>query len=323
MIASDDVRRVTFDKAMRGYRCDDVDDYLKQVADSLDYLTAENDDLQKKLQVLAQRIEQYRAEEDTLHTALINAQRLGENVIKEAKQKAAEILRTANIKAEDREMRARDEVEIAMQRLANVQRETADFKRSLMDMYRKHIELISQIPDGSEKAQQDAAPVQPIQQEEPAPEPAAYAQPEPETAYEAAPAEAKPYQEPAAEAYYEEKTAPAYEEAPAFDEPYEEGPVLEPLPEEKIDTVEFAIAPKADELEEQPEPAPAPRFKPGAGLYGDDTDADEEPAPPKKPARSRSSRAKSGTGRTRKRKESGGDALPAALDAFSGVDFES
>lgn len=49
MIASDDVRRVTFDRAMRGYRCEDVDDYLRQVADGIDSLAAENDDLQKKL----------------------------------------------------------------------------------------------------------------------------------------------------------------------------------------------------------------------------------------------------------------------------------
>lgn len=72
MIASDDVRRVTFDRAMRGYRCEDVDDYLKQVADSIDSLAAENDDLQKKLVILAQRIDQYRADEDTLSTTMIN-----------------------------------------------------------------------------------------------------------------------------------------------------------------------------------------------------------------------------------------------------------
>ena len=77
MIASEDVRRVTFERAMRGYRCEDVDDYLKQVADSMDALSAENEDLQKKLVVLAQRIDQYRAEEDTLRTTMINAQRLG------------------------------------------------------------------------------------------------------------------------------------------------------------------------------------------------------------------------------------------------------
>ena len=92
MISSEDVRRVTFEKAFQGYRRDDVDDYLKQVAQSMDELAAQNDDLQKKLVVLAQRIDQYRAEEDTLRTTMINAQRLGENVIREAKQKAAEML---------------------------------------------------------------------------------------------------------------------------------------------------------------------------------------------------------------------------------------
>ena len=75
MISSEDVRRVTFEKAFQGYRRDDVDDYLKQVAQSMDELAAQNDDLQKKLVVLAQRIDQYRAEEDTLRTTMINAQR--------------------------------------------------------------------------------------------------------------------------------------------------------------------------------------------------------------------------------------------------------
>ena len=35
MISSEDVRRVTFEKAFQGYRRDDVDDYLKQVAQSM------------------------------------------------------------------------------------------------------------------------------------------------------------------------------------------------------------------------------------------------------------------------------------------------
>ncbi len=122
MISSEDVRRVTFDKAMRGYRCDDVDDYLKQVAESMDALAAKNDEMQKNLVVLAQRIDQYRAEEDTLRTTMINAQRLGENVIREAKQKAAEIIRAANMKADDREQRARDDVELAKQEIVTLKR---------------------------------------------------------------------------------------------------------------------------------------------------------------------------------------------------------
>ena len=147
MVSSEDVRRVTFEKAMRGYRCDDVDDYLKQVAESMETLSAQNDDLQKKLVVLAQRIDQYRAEEDTLRTTMINAQRLGENVIREAKQKAAEIIRTANMKAEDREQRARDDVELAKQEIVTLKSEADSFKRSLLDMYRKHINMISKLTE--------------------------------------------------------------------------------------------------------------------------------------------------------------------------------
>ena len=188
MIASDDVRRVTFDRAMRGYRCEDVDDYLKQVADSIDSLAAENDDLQKKLVILAQRIDQYRADEDTLSTTMINAQRLGENVIKEAKQKAAEIIRAANIKAEDREQRARDEVELAQQELVTIKQEADAFKKRLMDLYRQHIEMIAKIPEyHTNRAEQQAAQPQPEPQEapqQPAPQPveqpAPAPQPEPE-----------------------------------------------------------------------------------------------------------------------------------------------
>lgn len=184
----DDVRRVTFDRAMRGYRCEDVDDYLKQVADSIDSLAAENDDLQKKLVILAQRIDQYRADEDTLSTTMINAQRLGENVIKEAKQKAAEIIRAANIKAEDREQRARDEVELAQQELVTIKQEADAFKKRLMDLYRQHIEMIAKIPEyHTNRAEQQAAQPQPEPQEapqQPAPQPveqpAPAPQPEPE-----------------------------------------------------------------------------------------------------------------------------------------------
>ena len=78
---------------------------------------------------------------------MINAQRLGENVIKEAKQKAAEIIRAANIKAEDREQRARDEVELAQQELVTIKQEADAFKKRLMDLYRQHIEMIAKIPE--------------------------------------------------------------------------------------------------------------------------------------------------------------------------------
>lgn len=312
MISSEDVRRVTFDKAFQGYRREDVDAYLKEVAQAMDDLAAQNDDLQKKLVVLAQRIDQYRAEEDTLRTTMINAQRLGENVIREAKQKAAEIIRTANIKAEDREQRSRDDVELAKQEIVTLKSEADSFKRSLIEMYRKHINLINKLPDYT--PQPEDPPVRPMQ---PAAEPAP------------APVQAAPTEQPAVEPTY---TPPAAQPAPEPIQPpmqetaYYEEPA--PAPEaaapagEKVDTVEFAIAPHPEEPEEiAPTPIPeAPaidesRFQDISGLYDE---------PEAKPARRR--KASTTTKRTTRKKASAEpqeELNSPAFDNFEGVDFDS
>ena len=175
MISSEDVRHVTFDKAFQGYRREDVDDYLKQVAQAMDDLAAQNDDLQKKLVMLAQRIEKYRTMENSLSTSMINAQRMGDSIIRESKQKAAEIIRSANIKAEDREQRARDDVELAKQEIVTLKGEADSFKRSLIEMYRKHINLINKLPDYTRRPEDE-----PVSPPSPAPEQAAAPAAEPQ-----------------------------------------------------------------------------------------------------------------------------------------------
>lgn len=322
MISSEDVRHVTFDKAFQGYRREDVDDYLKQVAQAMDDLAAQNDDLQKKLVMLAQRIEKYRTMENSLSTSMINAQRMGDSIIRESKQKAAEIIRSANIKAEDREQRARDDVELAKQEIVTLKGEADSFKRSLIEMYRKHINLINKLPDYTRRPEDE-----PVPPPSPAPEQAAAPAAEPQPAVQApvytAPA-AQPVQEPAPV----QQTA----QMPAMQETaYHEPPTAQPVPEptesaraqgEKVDTVEFAIAPHPEEPEEA-EPAPIPVEEPAidetrlqdvSGLYDE---------PEAKPAR----RRKAGTARRTTRKKASDEPQEElnspAFDNFEGVDFDS
>ncbi|MEE0099110.1 MAG: DivIVA domain-containing protein [Gemmiger sp.] len=318
MISSEDVRRVTFEKAFQGYRRDDVDDYLKQVAQSMDELAAQNDDLQKKLVVLAQRIDQYRAEEDTLRTTMINAQRLGENVIREAKQKAAEIIRTANIKAEDREQRSRDDVELAKQEIVTLKSEADSFKRSLIEMYRKHINLINKLPDYT--PQPEDAPARPVQPAaEPVQAPIQTETPVEQPVMAAEPAYTPPAPQPAAEPASAPVQETAYYEEPASQ------PAAEPLrpAAEKVDTVEFAIAPHPEEPEE---PAPVPemeapaidetRFQDVSGLY------DEPEAKPVRRTRKTGTAAKRTT-RKKVSAEPQEELNSPAFDNFEGVDFDS
>lgn len=322
MISSEDVRHVTFDKAFQGYRREDVDDYLKQVAQAMDDLAAQNDDLQKKLVMLAQRIEKYRTMENSLSTSMINAQRMGDSIIRESKQKAAEIIRSANIKAEDREQRARDDVELAKQEIVTLKGEADSFKRSLIEMYRKHINLINKLPDYTRRPEDE-----PVPPPSPAPEQAAAPAAEPQPAVQA-PA----YTAPAAQPVPESAPVQQAAQMPAMQETaYYEPPTAQPVPEptesaraqgEKVDTVEFAIAPHPEEPEEA-EPAPIPVEEPAidetrlqdvSGLYDE---------PEAKPAR----RRKAGTARRTTRKKASDEPQEElnspAFDNFEGVDFDS
>ena len=322
MISSEDVRHVTFDKAFQGYRREDVDDYLKQVAQAMDDLAAQNDDLQKKLVMLAQRIEKYRTMENSLSTSMINAQRMGDSIIHESKQKAAEIIRSANIKAEDREQRARDDVELAKQEIVTLKGEADSFKRSLIEMYRKHINLINKLPDYTRRPEDEPVPP-PSPASEQVAAPAAEPQPAVQAPVYTAPA-AQPVPEPAP--VQQAAQVPAMQETA-----YYEPPTAQPVPEptesaraqgEKVDTVEFAIAPHPEEPEEA-EPAPIPVEEPAidetrlqdvSGLYDE---------PEAKPAR----RRKAGTNRRTTRKKASDEPQEElnspAFDNFEGVDFDS
>ena len=89
----EDIHNITFDRVMRGYKPEEVDEYLDKVAAELEKLQTEKADLQaqsseneKKMAILAEKVAQYRNDEETLKTALLNAQRMGESVIHEARQ---------------------------------------------------------------------------------------------------------------------------------------------------------------------------------------------------------------------------------------------
>ena len=162
MISSQEIRTVTFEKSMRGYRAEDVDSFLQQVADTIDELTKEKEESRKKLYILAQKIEEYRKDEDNLKTALLNAQRMGENVIHEAKQKAEEIIRKARIGAEDITRQAHEQVQDETLEYQRISAEVAAFKTNVLNLYRQHIESLSTLPGHEDEvpAEKEEEPVQ-------------------------------------------------------------------------------------------------------------------------------------------------------------------
>ena len=92
MLTPQDVRSVQFEKNLRGYRTEDVDRFLDKVEEQLQQNDAQAEQLRKQIadltaenQKLKGELQSFEADGDMLKSALINAQRMGENVIASAR----------------------------------------------------------------------------------------------------------------------------------------------------------------------------------------------------------------------------------------------
>lgn len=75
-----------------GYDRDEVNELLLEIIESYEAVFDENKELYRKMEILANRIEEYRADEDSIKTALITAQKMATQVTREAKEKAEQSL---------------------------------------------------------------------------------------------------------------------------------------------------------------------------------------------------------------------------------------
>lgn len=89
MLTPDKIKEKSFQTTGRGsYRAEDVDIFLDDVVASYEQMFKENGDLIKKISILAKKIEEYRADEESLKLALLNAQKLADRIVNEAKETA-------------------------------------------------------------------------------------------------------------------------------------------------------------------------------------------------------------------------------------------
>lgn len=149
MLTLDEIRNIQFTKGIGGYKTAEVDDFVDECIATVEALIGEKDETTKKLNVLADKLMEYRQEEDNIRTALLSAQKMGDAVVREANLKAEQIVKEANDKAAQIERIARAEIADEQATLEKMKAEVADFKAQILSIYRQHLELISNLPDVS------------------------------------------------------------------------------------------------------------------------------------------------------------------------------
>lgn len=148
MITAKEIREVKFNRSLGGYKPVEVDAFLDRCADAVEELTKLLNENERKMQVLAETVMDYRNQEDSIRSALISAQRMSESVISEARKQADDIRDAARADAEAMHEQAVADTAAEQEALRQIRQEVADFKAKLLATYREHLTLIG-ILEGS------------------------------------------------------------------------------------------------------------------------------------------------------------------------------
>ena len=103
MLTPQEVSERAFSKAsFGGYNMSQVDEFLDILTGDYSALYNENAVLKSKMKVLVDKVEEYRSTEEAMRKALMTAQRMADDLVQEAEQKKAELLKTAEAEAAGR-----------------------------------------------------------------------------------------------------------------------------------------------------------------------------------------------------------------------------
>ena len=147
MLSIDEIKNVSFRRAsIGGYRPEDVDNFIDQVLITIEQLRKEKSDLVKKMDILATRVEEYRAEEDAVRNAILSAQKVADNTVKEARAKAARLIEEsenlAKAKLYDLNVRIKQQKKQYTLLLAECNRVRDD----IVNNCNKHIVIANELP---------------------------------------------------------------------------------------------------------------------------------------------------------------------------------
>lgn len=148
MLTIDEIKNISFRKATLsgGYRAEDVDAFIDEVIATFEQQKKEKTNLVHKIDVLATRVEQYRADEETVRNALLASQKVSDACIKEAKDKAAKIVRDAERKAQVLVADANRMTAKEKENYLQLQADAVNLRSELIELYKSHIQSISDLP---------------------------------------------------------------------------------------------------------------------------------------------------------------------------------
>ena len=148
MLTPQEVSERAFPKAsFGGYNMAQVDEFLDVLTEDYSALYSENAVLKSKMKVLVEKVEEYRSTEEAMRKALMTAQRMADELVKEAQ-------------AQQQVESIRKEVEAEQYRLSCAKQETAAYVQKVKALHQQAQTYLDQLDQITPQQPQAEQPVQ-------------------------------------------------------------------------------------------------------------------------------------------------------------------
>lgn len=143
-IAPIDIAHKTFGRKMMGLDPEEVMDFMRNVADEMEALIRERNNLRETLREKELAVTEYKERDELLKSTITTAQKMSEKIQSDAEREARLILHDAHQKAEMIQRDARDSLKRIYQEITDLKRVRMQFENNMRALVQSHLTMLEQ-----------------------------------------------------------------------------------------------------------------------------------------------------------------------------------
>lgn len=145
MLAPHELKNKSFTKTLKGYNPAEVDEYIAFLLDKYAEAYKENNELDHKLRVVVTNLDEIKDEEESIRSTLISAQKMAQNIIADANEKADVITGAVKDRCDAVIAEFKEQLRAEKEEMWELRTRIVDFKKQLFDQYRGHLQAIKDV----------------------------------------------------------------------------------------------------------------------------------------------------------------------------------
>jgi cell division initiation protein len=138
-----DIEQQEFSRSFRGYNEEEVDDFLDKIVKDYEELINENVKLNEEIEKMQEKLKEFSEIEETLRSALLNAQKSAEEMKGRVESEAKIIIEKAEMEAKSLKQQVFQREDLVKNEIDNLRRYKFIFKekfKSMLNLYLKMLE---------------------------------------------------------------------------------------------------------------------------------------------------------------------------------------